>query len=336
MEKNTHGSGPALGQEQQQAGSLSPAQLAGSGQPEQDAAAQKPGAGGAGEQASATDQQQRQQQAAAQLSEGAQAYLQGRDIPEDDAALYRSFASHADSQGMSAKAVHAAFDFRRDMLALNGKLPAEPRAHGFNVANLGFSADDMAVVNAFGNRMAKAGASESEFFSALRFYGDVWAPAEQRAAKQERSQAATDARQLDAMDTRDRNAARVAMQSEWGPQYRENIGLLNRWLDSLPDETRENIEREADENGRLALNNPQRLREFLHLAREKMGAQHSAQKAAQSSERTAAKPGDKAAIDAEIASIENLMRTNRRAYNRDERTQARYRELLNMRAQHAE
>lgn len=322
---------PASGQSQQLADPL-PAQPAGSvGQSAPDAAAQSPGAGGAGEQASATDQQQGQQQAAAQLSEGAQAYLQGRDIPEDDAALHTSFANFADRQGLSAKAVHAAFDFRRDMLALNGKLPAEPRNHGYSLAYLDMSPEDLAVVNAFGNRMAKAGASESEFFAALRYYGDVWAPAEQRAAKQERSQAATDARQLDAMDTRDRNAARVAMQSEWGPQYRENIGLLNRWLDSLPDETRENIEREADENGRLALNNPQRLREFLHLAREKMGPQQSTQRTTQSSERTAAKPGDKAAIDAEIASIENLMRTNRRAYNRDERIQARYRELLNMR-----
>ena len=119
-------------------------------------------------------------------------------------------------------------------------------------------------------------------------------------------------REQEARDLKDRDGVRETMRGLWGDQYGAERRSINYYLNSLPKEARDSIVNETLPDGRLALNSPERLQE---LAGKALGPM----------------PQTPGALASEIASIEDRMRTDRRAYLKDERVQRRYLALLRIR-----
>lgn len=118
-------------------------------------------------------------------------------------------------------------------------------------------------------------------------------------------------------------AGEDALREEWGPEFRRNINLVHGLLDgSGSQELKTNLL-----NGRLADGTPigsspdaLKLLASLALIQNPTGV---------------VVPGAEAnplqGVEEEIAKIEKVMRENRPAYNKDEKMQARYREMLEAR-----
>lgn len=168
--------------------------------------------------------------------------------------------------------------------------------------------DDKPVVSKFAEAMHAANAPKSVVDAALSAYYDI--VAEQDAAQLQLNEQA-------------RQAGIDALREEWGADYRRNINVVATHLSTLPQAVQDVIGNARMEDGTLVGNNPEVLR---WLADQALAANPLA----------TVVPGAGAnagqAIADEIATIEKTMRENRPAYNRDERMQARYRELLGARA----
>lgn len=127
-------------------------------------------------------------------------------------------------------------------------------------------------------------------------------------------------------DGRKRTEAEDNLRAEWGPEFRRNMGLVHQLLDGTGDATT----KDAILNGRLADgtpigSSPAALKMLLGVAL----------KDNPSGTVVPGGSGDPAAtIQSEIDKIETSMRTNREAYNKDEKMQERYRNLLQARDQH--
>jgi hypothetical protein len=167
--------------------------------------------------------------------------------------------------------------------------------------------DDKPVVSKFAEAMHAANAPKSVVDAALSAYYDI--VAEQDAAQLQLNEQA-------------RQAGIDALREEWGGDYRRNINVVATHLSTLPQAVQDVIGNARMEDGTLVGNNPEVLR---WLADQALAANPLA----------TVVPGAGAnagqAIADEIATIERTMRENRPAYNRDERMQARYRQLLEAR-----
>lgn len=123
-------------------------------------------------------------------------------------------------------------------------------------------------------------------------------------------------------DNEARQAAEDELRQEWGGEFRQNINLVSGLLDGAPAGVKENLMNARLANGALLGNDPQVLRYLTGLARElnPMGT---------------VVPGagvnSVSAIESEIASLEKRMREDRANYFKDEKAQARYRELITAR-----
>lgn len=109
------------------------------------------------------------------------------------------------------------------------------------------------------------------------------------------------------------------LRGEWGREYRGNINLVHGYLDSVMDqETRQLFLGSRMPDGRPLASSPAVLKGLLGLALKENPA------------RVLVPAGESQAkgVSDEIANIEKTMRENRTAYNKDEKMQARYRELL--------
>lgn len=112
-------------------------------------------------------------------------------------------------------------------------------------------------------------------------------------------------------DEQDLNETRNAMRSEWGHSYIPNLRAIKQLFASLPPGVQQALETAELADGTLLLNTPTGLRWLFDLARRPVSYGSQPHVAAD-----------------EIAQIENIMRTDRRRYNNDERMQARYRDLV--------
>ena len=113
-----------------------------------------------------------------------------------------------------------------------------------------------------------------------------------------------------------------ALRGEWGAEYRRNLNVVGNHLQSLPEEVQGALMEGRGGDGIALMNNPHVLKWLASVALE-------------ANPLATVVPGAGAnqaqAIGEEIATIENLMRTNRAAYNRDTAKQERLRELYGAR-----
>lgn len=130
------------------------------------------------------------------------------------------------------------------------------------------------------------------------------------------------AREAEAIAQRDKQAAlecQDALRKEWGDDYRGTVNAIFGMLDIAPPGVREKLLGKRLEDGKALASDPDVMRWFAQLARELNPAGTLVPGSGQSVA---------GSIDTEIQKIEKVMREDRQAYNRDEKMQERYRELL--------
>jgi hypothetical protein len=116
------------------------------------------------------------------------------------------------------------------------------------------------------------------------------------------------------------------LRNEWGTDYRANINLVGSHIETqFGQEAAEALLNARSPDGRAIMNIPGVLQGFMTAAR----AINPVAQLAPRTDRTAVET-----LDEEISGIEKTMRENRDAYNKDEKMQARYRELLQIRIDH--
>lgn len=113
-----------------------------------------------------------------------------------------------------------------------------------------------------------------------------------------------------------------ALRAEWGQGYRENVNRITAFLDGAPKGVKDTIMGARGPDGKPLGSHPQVLRWLTDLARQTNPA-------------GVVLPGAggnlASSIADEIASIEKFMKEDRSAYNKDEKKQARLRELYSAR-----
>lgn len=128
-------------------------------------------------------------------------------------------------------------------------------------------------------------------------------------------------------DATSKAAAEELLKDEWGPDYKANVNVVLGMLGAAPEGVKEALFTARLPDGTPLGNNPDVLRWLSEQAREINPAATLVPGTATNST---------AGIEDEIASIEKTMRENRSAYMRDDRMQARYRQLVDARAKLAE
>lgn len=119
-------------------------------------------------------------------------------------------------------------------------------------------------------------------------------------------------------DKADALKARDELSAEWGGDYRANVNSIYSLLDLAPAGVKEKLIGHRLEDGKGLASDPNVLRWFAALAREVNPAGTVAPGAGATQLNT---------IEDEISQIETLMRTDRKAYNADDRKQQRLRDL---------
>lgn len=109
-----------------------------------------------------------------------------------------------------------------------------------------------------------------------------------------------------------------ALREEWGGDYRRNVNITQSYLETLPEEVQDAIGSGFDGKGIPLGNNHAVLKWLASLALEANPVATVV---------PGAGANQASAIADEIKTIEETMRTNRAAYNRDEKMQARLRDL---------
>lgn len=132
-------------------------------------------------------------------------------------------------------------------------------------------------------------------------------------------------RQLIEQEERDSNylaQSEDTLRAEWGGEYRTNVNMIKGLVDTIPEGARDLFMNARLGDGSALLNHPDMARWLAHQARTinpvatvvpNAGANVSG------------------AIDDEIAAIEKVMRTDRKAYNDDHKMQERLRSLYDAR-----
>lgn len=166
-----------------------------------------------------------------------------------------------------------------------------------------------------------------------------------------------DAAEWAEQDAKDRAETNAALKREWGFQYKTNVTLANKYLDSLPPAVQMVFET-ADIGGMAALNSPAVLKWLVEQARGPVASHSNTADEKAQIEELMRQPGSKywqgpeaarmqaryrdligsapadkplptgSGVDREIEEIQNIMRTDRTRYNRDTRMQARFLQLL--------
>ena len=117
-----------------------------------------------------------------------------------------------------------------------------------------------------------------------------------------------------------------ALRQEWGGDYRANINLVGALIETtFGEENASAILNARDGDGRALMNIPGVLEGLADISRKLNPVNQLAPKTGVSAQQT---------LDDEIKGIEDHMRKDREAYNKDEKMQSRYRDLLQIRIDH--
>ena len=128
-------------------------------------------------------------------------------------------------------------------------------------------------------------------------------------------------------DNTERQAALDTLNSEWGTSFRTNITAINNLLAELPDTVKGELVSARLGNGTGLFNSPDLVRWMLKLATDINPA---------ATVTPAGHGNPMQNVEQRIGEIEKTMRTNRSEYNRDEKMQNEYRQLLDARLKMSE
>ncbi|WP_029548776.1 calcium-binding protein [Rhizorhabdus wittichii] len=184
-------------------------------------------------------------------------------------------------------------------------VPDKHEAYSENLPNgLVIGEDDKPAVDSFFKAAHAAGLSTGQAHAALQAYYDI--VDEQMGA------------QVEANDTA-KQAAEDVLRAEWGADYRRNLNVLKSFTDALPEGVGELLMGAVGSDGVQLMNNPGLVKWMMGVALEQNPLATVV---------PGAGANQASAIDEELASIKKVMTENRPAYDKDEKMQARYRELL--------
>lgn len=190
-------------------------------------------------------------------------------------------------------------------------VPKEPAGYFENLPEgVEVSDDDRAGIERLAEKMHGANASPAQVHAAMGTFYEIMDDMKAERAEQ---------------DIKAQKDTEDALNQLWGGEYRRNINDLNAWLGAGGDEIKTAVLASRLPDGTPLGSNPDFIKWMVGQMREinpivtvpGLGGGDPA-----------------AALDAEIASIENTMRTDRPAYNADKKMQARYLELLDARDKH--
>lgn len=199
-------------------------------------------------------------------------------------------------------------------------VPHENATHGYNLTNLFIHPADAPYVVAFCNQMARLGADQEDVRKAIYWISLLYQKVGQAQQPQTANTSSISDVELNKLiKTNDKAlvAGDNALRAKWGYSYQANLNVVRRYVTGLSVPERERLET-AVIGDHLALNDPEVI-EGLY------------QQAIASAHVPSAQLSSGTNLNDEIAKIENLMRTNRRAYNKDPAIQARLRELYDLR-----
>lgn len=195
----------------------------------------------------------------------------------------------------------------------------EQKRHSYNL----YSWVGDPVAESFGNAMARAGASQ-EFVSnclylmeelSRRLGASQGQPMPRTAPQNSPGDGLSDAEYNALYDYNEKMKPHTdgILRAKWKDSYHANLRMVDDYLQSLSAVEKAHFDTFLN-NGLHALNDPTVI---LGLYAQAVGA--------------GSIPSGGAALQDEINAIENLMKTDRKSYLKDERLQARYRHLLTLR-----
>ncbi|SMF53346.1 hypothetical protein [Pseudogulbenkiania subflava] len=189
------------------------------------------------------------------------------------------------------------------------------KRHRYDLTGYSIPRSDRDAVTSFLNFMDRHGAPQRFVTTTLWWLSELFKQSQpqQQSASQD---SITDA-EWDYIEKRapaDQANCEAILRNHWGNQFPINLRLAKNYLATLPVEERDKLTQTVCKGGILSGNTPEVV---LALYKAAIGGDRM--------------PKNGPAIAAEIASIENLMKTNRKAYLADENLQARLRELYTLR-----
>lgn len=117
-----------------------------------------------------------------------------------------------------------------------------------------------------------------------------------------------------------------SLRQEWGTDYRANINLVGALIEgTFSEENAAAILNARDGDGRAIMNNPGILQGLAEISRKLNPVNQLIPKTGGTAQQT---------LDDEIDTLEKFMREDRDKYNKDEKSQARLRELYQIRIDH--
>lgn len=196
---------------------------------------------------------------------------------------------------------------RAEWRTANG-IPDKPDGYFAQLPNgLVIGADDKPLFDDVAGRLHKLDASPKVMHELTQWYYDL-------ADKETAAVAGADKRQA--------QEATEALRSEWGNDYKGNIGQVMGFLDGMGKELKAQFMDATLPDGRRLFNSPEIVKWLATQAREINPAGVLTPNAGEN---------QMMSIDSEIAGIEKTMRENRKAYNADTGMQERYRKLVDAR-----
>lgn len=195
-------------------------------------------------------------------------------------------------------------------------IPEKPEEYLADLPNgLVVGDDDRPMVDKFLAKMHETNAPKGVTHAALEAYYSI---VEDQVAEQSAAAAVA------------KEAGIEVLREEWGGDYKRNLNVVNGWLDTLPPPVRAAFVGGKDEKGTPF--GGARMPDGTPLASNAELIKWFASQALEANPLATVVPGagsnQASAISDEIARIEKVMTTDRKAYNADEKMQARYRELL--------
>lgn len=126
-----------------------------------------------------------------------------------------------------------------------------------------------------------------------------------------------------AADAEAKPALEASLREAWGADFKANANVYASYLEAAPKEVQDVLKSARDAEGNFILYRPEVVSWLVSQAREINPAGHIT---------PAGNEGTVQSVQAEIDTIEKFMRTNRTEYNKDEKMQARARQLYEARA----